>query len=256
MPNAGMFVNRAGQSIVYTVREVAAGEELCICYVNELLLQPTSVRQHELWSSHEFRCRCARCVQRTAIDNTLRASKALHRPSAAVRSEQRWRLTKWTGERYRLDDAFRRIQESEHDTDVCPELQLFVEFWERHTRPTTSASTSAPAVHRACSELFETRSRIIEALERLIVLRASAAGSAADATFTNGVSYLSKDEHQLLVDALREQIQAMFDLGLSASVDVVLAALKQYAVYGGRVSTDELLAPVFAALQKVSFLEI
>ncbi len=51
---------------VRTLREVAAGEELCHSYVE--LCQPTAVRQRVLAKGYGFTCNCTRCVNGLAHD--------------------------------------------------------------------------------------------------------------------------------------------------------------------------------------------
>lgn len=244
-PNCGMFVNRHGHSVVYTVTAVPTGTELCIGYVNELLLQSTSVRQHELWTSHEFHCRCDRCLRTSESlshsDRRLHAGyKLLYRPASTTSPSfiaervfetfDEWRL--------RLDEHCDTILCTDECTALVTSVNAVIEVWLE-----VAAERGLP---RYCSELFQIRFRLIDGFERLMRMRYDSQSSNALITSESGAATATAEgpdslellycllasERALFWRLLREQLDAMLlDLKWQPTTDCVLTALKLYQRY-------------------------
>ena len=63
-PNASIRFLENGEAEVNLAREVAVGEELCICYSSVVLFSSLPERQSELLSRWGFACGCERCAGR------------------------------------------------------------------------------------------------------------------------------------------------------------------------------------------------
>ncbi|KAI8924021.1 hypothetical protein BC831DRAFT_513726 [Entophlyctis helioformis] len=59
-PNCAFVTGDGGQMLVHTLRDVAAGDELCVSYVD--LFAPTWERRGKLLTTKFFWCECSRCV--------------------------------------------------------------------------------------------------------------------------------------------------------------------------------------------------
>ena len=89
-----------------TTREVAAGEELCISYIDTNL--PRSSRQYELKSVYSFDCLCERCVQEGESPRT--AGKMSYAKSSRGRTQQQPHTNRSTKQKHQQRLAARQRQ--------------------------------------------------------------------------------------------------------------------------------------------------
>eukprot|EP00730_Choanoeca_flexa_P000118 TRINITY_DN10051_c0_g1_i1.p1 TRINITY_DN10051_c0_g1~~TRINITY_DN10051_c0_g1_i1.p1 ORF type:complete len:349 (+),score=80.42 TRINITY_DN10051_c0_g1_i1:2-1048(+) len=66
---------RAAKVVVRACRDIKAGEEISLSYVDTNL--STNARQRELQSKHGFRCRCDRCEDEDSLDDPLEEARCL-----------------------------------------------------------------------------------------------------------------------------------------------------------------------------------
>uniref|UniRef100_A0A1J3DVG1 Protein SET DOMAIN GROUP 41 n=1 Tax=Noccaea caerulescens TaxID=107243 RepID=A0A1J3DVG1_NOCCA len=57
---AGKTVGYGPKVITRSIKKIKSGEEITISYID--LLQPTGLRQSDLWSKYRFMCNCGRCA--------------------------------------------------------------------------------------------------------------------------------------------------------------------------------------------------
>ena len=86
VPNASIhFSDNKGNASVILARDVAAAEEITLCYSGEVIFAVREVRQAELYSNWNFTCRCARCLGTLAAgeaDMWLMLESAAHASQA------------------------------------------------------------------------------------------------------------------------------------------------------------------------------
>ncbi|EOA36597.1 hypothetical protein CARUB_v10011796mg [Capsella rubella] len=81
----GRRVGYGPKVIVRSIKRIKSGEEITVSYMN--LLQPTGLRQSDLWSKYRFMCNCGRCVASPPayVDSILEGVLALEPEKTTVR---------------------------------------------------------------------------------------------------------------------------------------------------------------------------
>ena len=88
-PNASICFLENGEAEVNLARDVAGGEELCICYSSVVLFSSLPERQSELLSRWGFACGCNRCAGRLDEEESSMWRQLEHAASAVQHAKPR-----------------------------------------------------------------------------------------------------------------------------------------------------------------------